>query len=314
MINDIPFTIDQLKILRAIIIEGSFNSAAKSLYLSQPAITLQIQNLEKQLSTPLFERENNKIKLTFFGKVISKYGDRILRLCEETCKIAESFQKNNQIILVIGISKTISIYLINNIVKLFLKKYPKTKIQLEINSTKRILWGTANGQIDIAIVGGKIPHPLINKINTLAYIEDELVLILPKISPFEKIKIIKKEELYNFKFICLKSHLPLRRLIEKILKKNGIDIQCLKIVLEVPSIEGIKNAVKCGFGIAFIPISSVTTEMKLNISIINCQTINRKITINTNPKNFDFAIHKNFIQEILNLFIILSHTKNEIII
>ena len=58
--TDLPFTLDQLRILKAIASEGSFKKAAESLYISQPAVSLQVQNLEKQLSVPIFDRGNRK--------------------------------------------------------------------------------------------------------------------------------------------------------------------------------------------------------------------------------------------------------------
>ena len=56
LMSNLPFTLDQLKILQTIIIEGSFKKAATKLYISQPAVSLQIQNLERQLNTPIFYR------------------------------------------------------------------------------------------------------------------------------------------------------------------------------------------------------------------------------------------------------------------
>ena len=61
---DLPFTLDQLRILRAIVSEGSFKKAADSLYVTQPAVSLQIQNLEKQLEVSLFDRGGRKAQLT----------------------------------------------------------------------------------------------------------------------------------------------------------------------------------------------------------------------------------------------------------
>ena len=84
--SDLPFTLDQLKILHAISSEGSFKKAAQKLYISQPAVSLQVQNLEKQLDTPLFYRDKRKATLTETGQLLIKYCDRILSLCEETCR------------------------------------------------------------------------------------------------------------------------------------------------------------------------------------------------------------------------------------
>ena len=90
--NDFPFTLDQLRILRAIAIEGSFKRAAESLYLSQPALSLQIQNLEKHLNTSLFERHKKQIRLTDSGKLLLRYGNRVLALCEETYRAVADLQ------------------------------------------------------------------------------------------------------------------------------------------------------------------------------------------------------------------------------
>ena len=75
--SDLPFTLDQLKILHAISNEGSFKKAAEKLYISQPAVSLQIQNLERQLNTPLFYRDKRKARLTETGQLLIKYCERI---------------------------------------------------------------------------------------------------------------------------------------------------------------------------------------------------------------------------------------------
>ena len=67
---DLPFTLDQLRILRAIASEGSFKKAADSLYVTQPAVSLQIQNLEKQLNVSLFDRGGRKAQLTEAGHLL----------------------------------------------------------------------------------------------------------------------------------------------------------------------------------------------------------------------------------------------------
>lgn len=88
----LPFTLDQLKILQAIDNTGSFKKAAEKLYISQPAVSLQIQNLEKQLNKPIFYREKGKAILTDTGQLLIKYCDKIIDLCEETCKALNELQ------------------------------------------------------------------------------------------------------------------------------------------------------------------------------------------------------------------------------
>ena len=83
---DLPFTLDQLRILRAIVSEGSFKKAADSLYVTQPAVSLQIQNLEKQLEISIFDRGGRKAQLTEAGEVLLNYCERILNQCQEACR------------------------------------------------------------------------------------------------------------------------------------------------------------------------------------------------------------------------------------
>ena len=84
--SDLPFTLDQLRILKAIAAEGSFKRAADSLYVSQPAVSLQVQNLERQLDVPLFDRGGRRAQLTEAGYLLLSYGEKILSLCQETCR------------------------------------------------------------------------------------------------------------------------------------------------------------------------------------------------------------------------------------
>ena len=152
--SNLPFTLDQLKILQTISEEGSFKKAAEKLYISQPAVSLQIQNLEKQLNAPIFYRDKRKAYLTETGELLKKYCDRILSLCEETCRALDELQTFQSGALVIGASQTTGTYLMPRLIGIFRHKYPQITVELQVHSTRRISWAVANGQIDLAIVGG----------------------------------------------------------------------------------------------------------------------------------------------------------------
>ena len=79
----IPFTLQQLRILRAIVIQKNITKAAKLLYMSQPALSNQLKNLEKTLNILIINKLNNQIYLTENGKIFLQYAERILSLCEE---------------------------------------------------------------------------------------------------------------------------------------------------------------------------------------------------------------------------------------
>ena len=295
--NDHPFTLDQLRILRAIAIEGSFKQAAKTLYLSQPALSLQIQNLEKHLNTPLFERHKKRIKLTDSGQLLLRYGNRILALCEETYRAISDLQNLQGGTLIVGASQTTGTYLMPRLIGLFRQRYPQINVQLQVHSTRRIAWAVANGQIDSAIIGGEVPYELQGILKTRPYAEDELALILPKSHPLSKFEKIRKEDLYSLKFITLNSNSTIRRVIDTVLHQNGIDSSRFKVEMELNSIESIKNAVQSGLGSAFVSVSAITKELELGLiywAKIENITIKRVLYIVENPNRYKSKASKSF--------------------
>ena len=157
---DLPFTLDQLRIIKAIASEGSFKKAADSLYISQPAVSLQIHNLEKQLNVLIFDRGSRKASFTEEGEMLLRYGNRILSLCDETCRAIDDLHNLQGGTLVVGASQTTGTYLMPRLIGLFRQKYPQVAVQLQVHSTRRIAWSVANGHINLAIIGGEVPLEL----------------------------------------------------------------------------------------------------------------------------------------------------------
>ena len=181
---DLPFTLDQLRILRAIVSEGSFKKAADSLYVTQPAVSLQIQNLEKQLEVSLFDRGGRKAQLTEAGHLLLSYCDRILSQCHEACRALDDLHNLKGGSLIVGASQTTGTYLMPRMIGLFRQKYPDVSVQLQVHSTRRTGWSVANGQIDLAIIGGELPAELNELLQVVPYASDELALVLPVKHPW----------------------------------------------------------------------------------------------------------------------------------
>jgi DNA-binding transcriptional LysR family regulator len=304
--TDLPFTLDQLKILKAIASEGSFKKAADSLYISQPAVSLHVQNLEKQLNVPIFDRGTRKVIFTEEGDILLRYGSRILSLCDETCRAIEDLRNLQGGTLIVGASQTTGTYLMPRLIGLFRQKYPQVAVQLQVHSTRRISWSVANGQINLAIIGGQVPSELRNILKVTSYAEDELVLILPKLHPFGKLDSIQKEDLYRLRFIALDTQSTIRKVIDEVLNRNGIDSSRFKIEMELNSVEAIKNAVQSGLGAAFVSLSAIAKELELGILHkvkIEDITIKRTLSIVVNPNKYKSKASETFSNEILTLFV-----------
>lgn len=285
--SNLPFTLEQLKILQAISSAGSFKKAAEKLYISQPAVTLQVQNLEKKLGVSLFYRDKRKACLTEAGRFLTKYAERIIDLCEESCHALDELKSLQTGTLIIGASQTTGTYLMPRLIGIFRHKYPQIDVELHVHSTRKIALGIYKNQFDLAIVGGEIPKELRKHIDTASYAQDELALILPPSHPFASLKYIQKEDLYRLRFIALDTKSTIRTVIESALIQKGIDSQYLKIEMELNSVEAIKNAVQAGLGAAFVSVSAISKELDLKLlhkAKIKDVTIKRDLYLLLNPK------------------------------
>lgn len=303
--SDLPFTLDQLRILKAIAVEGSFKRAADSLYVSQPAVSLQVQNLERQLDVPLFDRGGRRAQLTEAGHLLLSYGDRILSLCQETCRAIEDLQNLQGGTLIIGASQTTGTYLLPRMIGLFRQKYPDVAVQLHVHSTRRTSWSVANGQIDLAIIGGEVPPELQDSLEIIPYAEDELALIMPVFHPMAGHEMIQREDLYKLQFIALDSQSTIRKVIDQVLTRCGIETRRLRVEMELNSIEAIKTAVQSGLGVAFVSISAIEKELQMGVlhrAKIDSVVVNRMLSVIFNPNRYRSKAADAFTREILPQF------------
>ncbi len=302
---DLPFTLDQLRILRAIVHEGSFKKAADSLYVTQPAVSLQIQNLEKQLEVPLFDRGGRKAQLTEAGEVLLNYCERILSQCQEACRAIEDLHNLKGGSLVIGASQTTGTYLMPRMIGLFRQKYPDVAVQLQVHSTRRTGWSVANGQIDLAIIGGELPPELNEVLNVIPYATDELALVLPPKHHLSRLGGLTKEDLYRLAFISLDAQSTTRKVVDQLLSSSGLDVHRLRIEMELNSLEAIKNAVQSGLGAAFLPVVSIERELNagtVHKPIVADLEVHRELKLISHPARYCSRAAEAFRDHILPIF------------
>ena len=272
----LPFTLQQLRMLKAIASEKNFTRAAEILYVSQPTLSKQFKMLESRLGISLIDRQNTKFSLTEAGKMFLRYSERILTLCEESCRSLNDLKKGDRGSLKIGASQTVGTYLLPRIISLFAQNHPQIVFKTYVDSTRKIAKSIIDNQIDIAIVGGFIPENLTDKLQIEDFVKDDLNLILPKFHPvaLNKEKIIKKNDLYHLNFITLKSTSTIQKFITTFLNQNDIQTQQFNVIMELNSIEALKTAVSLGLGAAFISSSALEKEIQLNtISVIDIEGI-----------------------------------------
>ena len=300
----LPFTLQQLRILKAVATEKSFTKAAEVLFLSQPYLSKQIKVLEEKLDVNLLCRNSKKISLTENGKIFLQYAERILTLCEESCRALMDLKNGERGNLTVGASQTIGTYLMPKLLTLFTQNYPQIDLKVQVNSTRLIAKQTAIRQIDLAIVGGDVPQELKQNLKIEQFVEDELNLIVSNSHPFAKKKKIEKKDLYHLNFITLHSNSTIHKFVDNILKHNNIETNRLKTVLQLNSIEAIKTAVGLGLGAAFVSSSAIEKELKLKtIQILEIENIKitRTLFIISNSEYYKSKAFEFFYKELKTL-------------
>lgn len=286
----LPFELQQLRVFKAISSERSFTKAAKKLYISQPCVSQQLKSLEKRLGVILVVRDTFRLELTAAGKIFLPYVERILALCEESCRSINDFFYGERGDFIVGGDMLVGSYLVPEILRLVLKANPEVQLQLQYGPTRFLMEQVIEGSIDLAVVCGDMPQNLTNELDIFGFVEDEFLLVAAESDPStsQHRTIINKADLYNLNFIMLPSNCVIRKDLDKMLETENIDITKLNTSMQFDSIEDVKTSVALGSGVAFLPSSALEKELALeSIRIIEIEglTIHRTVSIVT-PLNY----------------------------
>jgi DNA-binding transcriptional LysR family regulator len=163
----------------------------------------------------------------------------------------------------------------------------------------------ANGQIDLAIIGGELPAELNELLQVVPYASDELALVLPVKHPLARLPELSKEDLYRLGFVCLDAQSTTRKMVDQLLARSGLDVQRLRIEMELNSLEAIKNAVQSGLGAAFLPVVSIERELTAGSlhkpSVVGLQ-VRRQLRLITHPARYCSRAAEAFRCDILPVF------------
>ncbi|WP_163099743.1 LysR family transcriptional regulator [Peribacillus alkalitolerans] len=291
--------IENLKMFCLVVDLGSISQAARLNYVSQPAVTRQIHQLENFYGTLLFDRADGRLRVTEAGQMLYPFAKVIVDDFNRSIETIRQLKGGNDENLKIGASLTIGDYLLPSLLGSFKKINPDIKLTLNISNTPSILEDLSNDLIDIALVEG-----IVENTNFIVeeFREDELVLICSIDHPWSDRNEITVEELINDRMIWRESISGTRLIVENSLKEFGI-LDKLDSYLEIGSTQAIKSAVEAGLGISILPRLTVSRELKLgllcNIKMKEVE-LKRNLWLVRKPKRFDKLIVSNFIDFIKN--------------
>ena len=251
----------RLRVFHAVARRESYTRAAEDLHISQPAVSKHVLDLEGELGAKLFHRLGRRIVLTEAGRLMADYAQRIFLLADEARRALDELQGLERGRLQLGASSTPGSYLLPRILAAFCVRYPRLEVSLDITASRDVVDRILRQELDLGFVGATFDAEL----HVQSYVEDELVLVLRPGHPLASVRTIPREALEKETFILRDIASGTRTVAEAELRARGIAVRRL---LELRSVEAVKQAVAEGLGISFISRYAVALEVRHKVLAI----------------------------------------------
>jgi len=239
--------IHQLRCFSAVVRAGSFTRAAEHLGITQPSLSQQIQKLEKQVGSPLFERLGRSIRLTAYGEALRQPAADILHQVAEVSSSLNNLQEGVCGKLRVGVIPTIMPYFIAPRIGGFLSSFPKVDLQLIEDTTPRLVEQLQGGDLDLALSALPVRNP---DIVCSELTREPLFLAVAEKHPLAGESAIDLQNLRNERLLLLKEGHCLRDDVLMTCTRAKAE---LRSVFETDQLASIFQLVRAGFGVTVIP-------------------------------------------------------------
>jgi len=250
----------RLQVFHAVAKHLSFTKAAEALFMTQPAVTFQIKQLEEYFSTRLFERGHGRISLTPAGDVVLEYAERILGLSAELDVRLKEMTGEVAGLLLVGASMTIAEFLLPQILGQFKSAYPKVQPRLVVGNSGAVETRVAERTIDIGFIEAP-PH--LSTVTTEVVCEDELQVVCAPSHPIARLKTVTAKQLQQYPYISRESGSGTRDVTDHYFERAGVSPESMNVVMELGSPEALKGLLATGLGFAVMSRATVRNETRL---------------------------------------------------
>jgi DNA-binding transcriptional LysR family regulator len=250
----------RLQVFHAVAKHLSFTRAADALFMTQPAVTFQIKQLEEQFSTRLFERRHGSISLTPAGELVLAYAEKILALSDEMDTRLSEMTGEMRGPLLVGASTTIAEFMLPRVLGEFNALYPQVRARLIVANSESIESRVAEHTIDVGLI--EAPAKLTGMSSQICC-EDELQVICVPDYPLAEFAKLGPADLVDYEFISREPGSGTREITDAYFRQHGIAPDSLKMQMELGSPEALKGVVSTGLGYAIVSRAVAAKETLL---------------------------------------------------
>jgi len=248
-------TLRQLEVFEAVARQSSFTRAAQELHLTQPAVSMQIKQLEDTVGQPLFEHVGKKFSLTAAGEEILRCARSISSQIGESRQVIEDLQGLKRGRLTVTVASTVN-YFATRLLGDFSQRFKGVRVSLEVTNRQQLVDRLASNTTDIALMG-QPPEGL--DVEATPFMQNPLVVISPPGHPLNRSRSIPLSTLRKETFLMREPGSGTRIASERFFAEHGIE---LNVGIEMNSNEAIKQGVEAGLGLGIVSIHTVSLELE----------------------------------------------------
>jgi DNA-binding transcriptional LysR family regulator len=252
----------RLQVFYTVAKQLSFTKAAEQLFMTQPAVTFQVKQLEEHFSTRLFDRSHGKIALTPAGRLVMEYAEKILGISDELEKRVAEMTGVVSGPLLLGASTTVAEFILPQILGEFKARYPQVQAHLSVANSETIENRVADHTLDMGLIESPAHLPTV-QIESVC--EDELVLICAPGHRLARAQSVTPQDILGEPFVSREVGSGTREFTDQYLRSCNVSPDDLNVVMELGSPEAIKGVVESGVGVAIISRTRVAKERKLGM-------------------------------------------------
>jgi len=227
----------------------SFTGAAKRLHVSQPAVSMQMSNLENRLNTVLFDRSGRNIALTEAAEVLLPLARDMLNLSTQIEETMTSLRGDLVGHLRIACSTTAGRYTLPHLIARFRRQHPGVRVTVSVCSPEAAIEQVCDGRSQIGVLSREAAS---KEVEYRSFFDDQVVLVVPASHPWAGRESTTPEDLIGQPFILREELAGSRRVMQAGLLEHDIRLNDLDVVMELGSAEAIATAIEAGIGISFI--------------------------------------------------------------